>query len=143
MKSRLTVLLMLLLIALLHSSEVKSQEDSLKTRVINLNLLSSDNDIHCFNRIELQQIAKTFIELEKAEVKIEHQNKIINTTYMELGTCENKVEVLDKSNKNNEKEINLHLEKEKVYVSRIDRLKLTRNISIGLAGIFGIIAIVK
>ena len=62
---------------------------------------------------------------------------------MELGTCENKVEVLDKSNKNNEKEINLHLEKEKVYVSRIDRLKLTRNISIGLAGIFGIIAIVK
>ncbi len=108
-----------------------------------MNLLSSDSDMHCFNRQELQQIAKTFIELEKAESKIEYQNKIINTTYMELGTCENKVEVLDKSNKNNEKQINLYIEKENIHKEKIVKLKLTRNITIGIAGLFGIIAIVK
>ena len=105
--------------------------------------MSSDNGLVCFNRIELQKISETFILLDKSENRVNYLEELKRQDFKQIDLLSRKVEILNKDislcNENTKGLINLNND----LKSNNDKLRLTRNISIGLAGLFGLIAIIK
>jgi len=100
-------------------------------------------DTACFTRVELEEIAKRFIELDKANDRIEYLKKVNMYSAEQIDITSRKVDILNKDlslcKKNTKNLTNLNND----LKSSNDKLKATRNISIGLAGLFGLIAIIK
>ena len=137
MKTKLMTLLIGVLIVLLSTLETKSQEASLRLKIL------SASDTACFNREELQTISQVFIENEKLSERIIYQSDIISNNNEQIDILSSKVEVLDKETKECNKNLNVFVDNNKALNSHIGKLKLTRNIAIGVGGLFAIIAIAK
>jgi glutamyl/glutaminyl-tRNA synthetase len=117
---------------------VKSQEDSLRIRT---RILSSETA--CFNRLELQEISKVFIERDKFSKRIEYLNEIKKFDSKRIDDLSQQTEILNKNiNLCKNSSSNLIKLNDDIVIQN-NKLKLTRNISIAIGGVFAIIAIAK